>query len=62
MRKILLVLVILAIISTMGFLVNAKNIDDIVGANPDVKKVNEKLTELQEYTVERFSDVKADSW
>ncbi|NMB33655.1 MAG: hypothetical protein GX992_05385, partial [Clostridium sp.] len=48
MRKILSVLVILAIISTMGFLVNAKSIDDIVGVNPDVKKVNEKLTELQE--------------
>ena len=62
MRKILSVLVILAIISTMGFLVNAKSIDDIVGVNPDVKKVNEKLTELQEYTVERFSDVKTDSW
>ena len=61
-KQILSLFLVPAIILTMGILANAKNIDDIVGVTPDVKKVNEKLTELQEYTVERFSDVKTDSW
>ena len=60
-KKVLLITVAVVMIMS-SLLVNAKSIEDIVGKDPDIKKVNEKLEELKQYTVEKFSDVKSDSW
>ena len=61
-KQVLSLLATLVILLTSGSLAGAKSIEDIVGGNPNIKTVNEKLTELQEYTIAKFSDVKADSW
>ena len=61
MKKFLLMTVAVVMIMS-SLLVNAKSIEDIVGKDPDINKVNEKLEELKKYTVEKFSDVKSDSW
>ena len=61
-KQILSLLAVFAIILTSGLFARAINIEDIIGENPDIRIVNEKLSKLQEYTIAKFSDVKGDSW
>jgi len=61
-KRTLLAITMAAVMLMSSLLVSAKNIEDIIGTNPDIKKVNEKLDELEQYTVGKFSDVKSTSW
>ena len=61
-KRTLLAITMVAVMLMSSLFVSAKNIEDIIGTNPDIKKVNEKLDELEQYTVGKFSDVKSTSW
>lgn len=64
MKKLAVLIVFTLIFSLCisNTLLSAKTLEEIVGANPDIKKVNEKLEELKKYTTNKFSDVKTNSW